>query len=148
VSIILMEAKGQHLEATTAYLVDLGVPVESIGHDRVRGVGRGAVALHDLRRASQPVPPVEARGNHSGAESSCETPRWPGKLCVAYTGAVYPCIFSRRMELGHVAREPLATILDRVRDRRATGIEVDAARDQLACFDCRLTALALGTVPA
>ncbi|HTQ45398.1 MAG TPA: radical SAM protein, partial [Polyangiaceae bacterium] len=150
VSIILMEANGQHLEATTAYLVDLGVPAESIGHDRVRGVGRGAGALHDLRRAPQPVPPVEeTRGNHSGAESSCETPRWPGKLCVAYTGAVYPCIFSRRTELGHVAREPLATILDRVRNRRATGIvDVDATRDQLACFDCRLTALALGTVPA
>jgi MoaA/NifB/PqqE/SkfB family radical SAM enzyme len=147
VSIILMEANGQHLEATTAYLVDLGVPVDRIGFDSVRGVGRGALALHDFRRA-QPVPPLETRGNHSGAESSCETPRWPGKLCVAYTGAVYPCIFARRIELGHVTREPLATILDRVRDRRATGTDVDAARDQLACFDCRLTAMALGTVPA
>jgi MoaA/NifB/PqqE/SkfB family radical SAM enzyme len=147
VSIVLMEVNGEHLEATTAYLVDLGVPIDRIGFDRVRGVGRGALALHDLRR-TQSLPPVEARGNHSGAESSCETPRWPGKLCVAYTGAVYPCIFSRLTELGNVTREPLASILHRVRDRRATGNDVDAFRDQLACFDCRLTAMALGARPA
>jgi MoaA/NifB/PqqE/SkfB family radical SAM enzyme len=146
VSIVLMEGNAQHGEATTAYLVGLGVPAERIGSDRVRGVGRGALALHELRRAPA-VPRIEARANHSGAESACETLRWPGKLCVAYTGSVYPCIFSRRMELGHVAREPLGRILDRARERRATAIDAGAFGDELACFDCRLTALALDGRP-
>jgi MoaA/NifB/PqqE/SkfB family radical SAM enzyme len=167
VSIVLMEANAQHAEATTAYLVGLGVPADRISSDRVRSVGRGALALHDLRRAPAippvaippvaippvaippvAIPPVAMQPNHSGAESRCETSRWPGKVCVAYTGAVYPCIFSRRTELGHIAREPLASILDRARSRRATATDVGALGDQLACFDCRLTALALETRPA
>jgi MoaA/NifB/PqqE/SkfB family radical SAM enzyme len=147
VSIVLMEANAQHLEATTAFLVDLGVPLERIGSDRVRGVGRGANALHDLRRAP-PVSLAPAHTNHSGARGGCEVPRWPGKLCVAYTGSVYPCIFSRGIELGHVAREPLRSILDRARDRRATATDIGAFGDQLACFDCRLTAMALDRRPA
>jgi MoaA/NifB/PqqE/SkfB family radical SAM enzyme len=147
VSIVLMEANAHHLEATTAYLVGLGVPVHRIGSDRVRSVGRGALALHDLRRAAT-VPRIEAPANHSGAESPCETPRWPGKLCVSSTGTVYPCIFARRMELGHIAREPLGSILDRARERRAARVDIGAFGDQLACFDCRLTALSFDEEPA
>jgi MoaA/NifB/PqqE/SkfB family radical SAM enzyme len=139
VSIIAQAANAAHLESTRALIESLGVAPEAIGVDHVRRVGRGLDVVDGVE--------LTMAGAHTGRRSTERTPgiRSPGKLCVSYSGQVYPCIFARFLPLGHVAQESLGAIVARAREARATHTGgIDTLHRKLACLDCQLTAFALG----
>jgi len=122
------------LKSTRQLLIDTGVDPSLINVDTVRLVGRGQETP-----SSSDAEGTTAR--HTGSERD-DAAVWPGKLCVSYTGTVYPCIFARGMGLGNVTRQSLMDIVESARTARLDP-KVTAAGAQLACHDCRLTALAL-----
>jgi MoaA/NifB/PqqE/SkfB family radical SAM enzyme len=140
-SIIVLESNAGHVDDTRALIESLGVMPEDIGLDHVRQVGRGL--------GVEGVAPVTS-GAHVGRSSVAGKKvapgmRSPGKLCVSYSGQVYPCIFARFLPLGDVAHESLGDVVARTRRihaGRAGGI--DTLHRKLACLDCQLTAFALG----
>lgn len=79
-----------HYDRTKHYLKALGVT--SIDFDRERGIGRGKTAAV-----------VDPMGELCGQCSK-------GRLCVTADAKVYPCVFSRFVDLGD-ARSGLATVL-------------------------------------
>ena len=81
--IIEMPENSEGLEATKALLREIGV--QSIGTDRLRGIGRGNVTL----QATDPMREL------CGA---C----WRGQLAIDSQGDVFPCIFSRFHKVGNV----------------------------------------------
>jgi len=98
-SIITMPTDADQAETTKRFLYGLGVT--EIGVDRVRSVGRGSsIAVGD------------ARSKLCGA---C----WRGTIAIDPNGRVFPCVFARDVDLGHVSKG-LAGILDsrRLRDFR------------------------------
>jgi len=92
-SIIEMASNSEDIRATKALLRKLGV--RSIRVDPVRGIGRGSV----LVSANSLNPMDELCGQ-------C----WRGKLAVDPSGNVFPCVFSRFCQVGHVSQS-LASIL-------------------------------------
>ena len=76
-------------------LCDMGI--SNIRVDRMRNVGR----------ANQHVAAQTREENYSELCGQC----WKGRLCVAYTGEAYPCVFSRAFGLG-VATDGLKHILE------------------------------------
>lgn len=112
------------------YLLELGVPKDRISADRQRPVGRGNFAS-DVELLAQ------AGTQHAGERSGSGAPE-KGKLCIAYTGDVIPCIFDRSVVFGNVRSSSLQSILaqalrfDSSRNRRLQ--LVDGA---LACGGCR-----------
>jgi MoaA/NifB/PqqE/SkfB family radical SAM enzyme len=144
-SIVVLEANAAHVEDTRALLQSLGVAPEAIGVDGVRQVGRG-LGLHSVGG-----PALPSAGVHLGARSVRDARaerrgiHSPGKLCVSYTGQVFPCIFARFLPLGDVAHESLDAIVERTRSGCSDSCHgFDRLNRRLACFDCQLTAFALG----
>lgn len=66
-----------------------------------------------------------------------------GKLCVSYSGDVYPCIFARTRPLGSIRSSSLAQILARpltARERRGRALPLagsEGSEDRLSCGDCQ-----------
>jgi len=96
--IILLPENATHLRKTKRFLRSIGV--DTIGADRVRGVGRGE---HFVPRAR---PSEELCGQ-------C----WSGKLCIDADGDAHPCVFSRSTTVGNVLEEDLGTIVGGARLR-------------------------------
>jgi len=90
--IIAMDANRDEVEDTKAFLRALGV--ESVGSDRVRGIGRGNEFLPGV------APIDELCG-------SC----WKAKLAVDADGNAYPCVFSKFIPRGNI-RAGLAPIIE------------------------------------
>lgn len=91
--ITLPQNQGQS-EDIIKFLVNLGVPREQIGVDRVRGEGRGTKHVRE-------------KDGYSKLCGSC----WRGNLAISSDGSVYPCIFARQFNMGNVLKEPLNQIL-------------------------------------
>jgi MoaA/NifB/PqqE/SkfB family radical SAM enzyme len=143
VSIILMSANADHLEPTRALIESLGVAASAIGVDSVREVGRG------LGHGVTLGPSRSWPGTHASRQIARATAapgiRSAGKLCVSYSGQVYPCIFARFLPLGDVSRESLGAIVSRTQKVHAARTDgIDTLHQKLACLDCQLTAFALG----
>jgi MoaA/NifB/PqqE/SkfB family radical SAM enzyme len=137
-AIVVTEASLGEVAETRRYLEGLGVAPEAISVDRVRRVGRGVEVPGSAAEVAAPP-------SHAGTAASLDGVHVPGKLCVAYTGRVYPCIFARSMPLGDIRTESLGVILDRVRaNARARPGDLAALSERLACLDCRLTSMMLG----
>lgn len=83
-----------HYEQTASFLAGLGVT--SVGYDRVRSFGRGAI---DADPSMQ-----ELCGRCAG-----------NTLCVTYDGTIAPCIMSRTWPLGNVMTDSVAEIARAVR---------------------------------
>jgi len=83
VGVIEMDANATEVEEAKALLSSLGV--ESVGSDRVRGIGRG----HDLVSDSHPFNEL------CGA---C----WKGKLAIDSDGNAFPCVFSKFCPVGNI----------------------------------------------
>lgn len=99
VSLIVMESNEDQIDTTLEALAELGV--NSVGIDRVRGVGRG----------QDHVPENDIFKELCGR---CHD----GRLCVTTDGAVYPCVMARSVELGSFERERgLRSILESSRLR-------------------------------
>ena len=143
VSIIVMPSNTDHLEPTRALIESLGVAPSAIGVDRVRQVGRGLG--HGVAGGlAQAMSGTHASRQIAGA-ATVPGIRSPGKLCVSYSGLVYPCIFARFLPLGDVSRESLDSIVTRTQKIRALRRGgVDTLHQKLACLDCQLTSFALG----
>ncbi len=145
-AIVVMRENEGDLAATQALLSGLGLAAVGVGWSAA--VGRGELFEGALppARASEPpdasVPP-DAPPAPPGME------RRRGRLAVAADGAVYPCIFNRRDQLGSVAggrslRAILAApALPAGQDPAA---RLAQARRALPCLDCRLTACALAAL--
>ncbi len=93
----------QRVSQATEQLAQVGG--QEIGIDRVRGVGRG------VRRGEPDV--TELCGNCG-----------QGVMAVASDGSVWPCVFSRWMDVGNVTAPPLESILG--------GVRAQSARRELA----------------
>ncbi len=95
IGIVELEANRGHCDAAVLFVQELGV--REIRVDRLREVGRGegATALD------------EGGERFSELCGHC----WEGKLCVTSSGETYPCVFSRRTQLGN-AKVGLGTILN------------------------------------
>lgn len=138
VNLILLEANADDFEATVALLQARGVPRESIGHDRLRTVGRG----HDA-----PAPPSEAvRRANARPQHGSSGPERPfgGRIAVLPDGSVVPCIFARDRILGNVHEASLDVILEApvaLAPPRALAPDASEALSRgLACVECRVRA--------
>lgn len=139
---ILMRENEHDAVGTRDHLVQLGVRADAVGVDHAHAVGRSEV--HHQPRATRSAP--VARAAHSQTASR----PFGGTAAVNYDGVVYPCLFSRRLSLGSIREESLATILtspepittpaDDLLDRR------DALTAQLSCWECRTRSHILGAV--
>ncbi|MBX9946777.1 MAG: radical SAM protein [Reyranella sp.] len=81
-NIIEMEANAHDVDAAARMLRDMGA--HSLGVDRLRGLGRG----HDERPAQPRLRELCGRCGD-------------GKVCISASGAIFPCVFSRFVDLGH-----------------------------------------------
>jgi len=91
VGVIGMQENQQTLDATLAYLKQIGV--KQYGVDRVRGVGRG-----------------KAEAKASGIEQLCHN-CWMGGITVASDATAYPCTVGREFPVGNVLTSSLQGIL-------------------------------------
>ncbi len=128
-AMVVMPENADHVTETVDFLRGLGV-------DQIAASGSYAVGRGDLFSGS--IDPA-ARGNsHGGSGAPAH-----GKLAVTYNGDVVPCIFSRDLVLGNVARRRLRDIAADPQVRRKLGLTDRPARDRLQCAGCRMTAEAL-----
>ena len=95
VGIVEMAANEGDISETIEFLVRRGVSRYEIKTDKSRPVGRG----------TNLTPPMSLQESLCG---KC----WQGKLCVASNGSCYPCVFARHLEVGDVASQPLAEVVD------------------------------------
>lgn len=86
VGIIKMKENWNDIDQTRDYLTKLGV--RKIGIDRVRRVGRSTKIK-------------SSNNNGEQFEELCGN-CWKGRLCVSENGRAYPCVFSRKTDLGDV----------------------------------------------
>lgn len=94
VGIIAMPINEQDVPHSVDFLIDLGVPKNSIGVDRVRGVGRGQSFIQE--------------SNLDALCGSC----WKGNLCVSCDGSVFPCVFARDQVIGNVQTQRVESMLN------------------------------------
>jgi MoaA/NifB/PqqE/SkfB family radical SAM enzyme len=125
VAIVEMKENSPAIEATRKLFEDLGVAEVRI--DRIRGVGRGSTA----------------QGISSEFDELCGN-CWKGKLCVAPTGDMYPCVFSRSWLVG-TAAEGIKAALEgrRLVDFRST-LRSKLQSDPTNCIPARDDAPACG----
>jgi MoaA/NifB/PqqE/SkfB family radical SAM enzyme len=136
VGVIAMEENAAGVEATLAYLKELGV--ESVAVSPTFEVGRGT-------HFDTPSPVFV--GNSHGGPAAAGKARAEGKLCVTYEGDVVPCIFNREMKLGSIYEQSLSEIAaspGRVGRKVVTRDQfLESCRSGLQCSSCKLTACAL-----
>jgi MoaA/NifB/PqqE/SkfB family radical SAM enzyme len=129
-SIVVLDQNVDTVDATVAELEGLGVATVASAPEKTGGRGRAF--------AWQPTNGKDV-GSHR-LQSSSE-----GKLAIAYTGEVIPCIFNRSRVLGHVDEHSrLAHVLAGL----AVTPGIAAGDDRLSCTSCRITDLALATLGA
>ncbi len=145
VGIIATETNRDDVEETWLLLRKAGVPSSCIGVDQEREVGRGTFRNSEANLAGQFGTPDGERtlGDPTeipgGSSSTHGAARGGGKVCVSYSGAVYPCIFARGRPLGSIRAATLVEILGRGLRVRAPSI-LPVFKDEearLTCFDCR-----------
>lgn len=107
----------QDIPAAQAFLQRLGVDPNSIGTDRVRGVGRGAN--------------LSKEDSLSALCGKCAS----GRCAITAEGTVYPCIMARTFPIGNVLEHEIEDILvgDRFVSTSDTLNRVFAARDHTIC---------------
>ena len=78
---------------------------------------------------------------------------WRGKIAIAPTGDVFPCVFARDLVLGNVKHQSLSDIIVSDSLRQIWGLtkdKIETCRDceyRYACFDCRAKAESLTSKP-
>ncbi|MCO5167152.1 MAG: PqqD family peptide modification chaperone [Planctomycetes bacterium] len=154
VGVILQGGGYERRDETLAFLVGLGVDADAVRFDEVRPEGRGV---------ADAVPP----GPPSGGQDSCShAPQraftrwvdvndglvrgnncWGGELNVTARGEVVPCIFERKLAVGHVDADGagLTALATGERARAVWSITLEECRVcrdcefRYACFDCRFS---------
>ena len=146
--IIRMRMNQEDVEPAKDLLVSLGVDRATIGVDEVRPTGRGCgdslVPAGGQVRMSSP-PSGESMQPGANGTMGCQT-CWSGKIAVAPSGDVFPCIFSRELGVGNVLRRPLQEVLETASLQDLWSIDkaqIPVCRDcefRYGCFDCRALA--------
>ncbi|HXH71814.1 MAG TPA: radical SAM protein [Mariprofundaceae bacterium] len=135
IGIALMQQNEATLPATLDFLQhELGIGEESIRIDPVHGTGRGS--------GVEPARNVRIVPRTSPHNPAAENNGRSGKLAVAASGDIYPCIFSRRILLGNLNRASLPEMLQRLSHRKPAADR--ATMPDLGCHDCRIIATLLG----
>ncbi len=146
--IIRMRMNQDDVEPAKDLLASLGVDRATIGVDEVRPTGRGCGdSLVPAGGQARLTSPPSGESMQSGANGSmgCQT-CWSGKIAVAPTGDVFPCIFSRELGVGNVLRRPLQEVLEAASLQDLWSIDkaqIPVCRDcefRYGCFDCRALA--------
>jgi len=141
---IMPENQGQEQRILRFLKNEAGLPPANIHFDTVNAVGRGD-SIKDKPESSGGNPDHYSREQES--PSRTQETKWQGKLCVAASGNVYPCIFSRRNLLGNIRRQALTGILHQL-DQRCLPAPSMArwkqCRQSLSCRDCQFISYALG----
>jgi radical SAM protein with 4Fe4S-binding SPASM domain len=148
VGLIRMRPNQGDIDSAIELLVSLGVAREAIRVDSVRPAGRGCgdslvpVETPAVVRGPLGGAAIEVRPDGSLGCQTC----WSGKLCVAPSGDVYPCIFSRELASGNVLEQPLPAVLAGAALQDLWSIDkaqIPVCRDcefRYGCFDCRALA--------
>ncbi|MEE9217623.1 MAG: PqqD family peptide modification chaperone [Acidobacteriota bacterium] len=147
--IIRMRLNQDDVEGATNLLVSLGVPRQSIAVDEVRPAGRGCgdslVPSGGGTRMTSPSTGAYLQQEGDGT-MGCRT-CWSGKIAVAPSGEVYPCIFSRQLASGNVLQDALQAVIEGEALQDLWSIDkgqIPVCRDcefRYGCFDCRALAL-------
>jgi len=144
VGVILMpENKGQERDIGRFLHDDIGLDNSDFGFDTVKGSGRGAWFDYtpDLEMPDPDTQDATGGGDAPPAHAH------GGKLCVAASGNVYPCIFSRHALLGNIHETPLSNIisaLDHWRMPAPSAARWNHCLQAMTCSDCQIIAYALG----
>jgi radical SAM protein with 4Fe4S-binding SPASM domain len=148
VGLIRMSLNQDDTQPAHELLVGLGVPAEAITVDNVRPTGRGCgdslVPSGGLPLMMSPPSggEIQVRGNGELGCSTC----WSGKVAVAPTGEVFPCIFSRELPVGNALGGSLRTVLENPILQDLWSIDkaqIPVCKDcefRYGCFDCRALA--------
>jgi MoaA/NifB/PqqE/SkfB family radical SAM enzyme len=135
--IVLTEANISHAEQVRSFADDIGVAVGAAAISFQHGVGRGTYTETPLDFAW----PIGS--SHAGPSRA----PFAGKACVAYDGAVIPCIFNRNHRLGSVYVSRLHDLLKSAPMRDVDVETITEASERwgtmLSCWDCRLRAALL-----
>ncbi len=134
VGVVIMQENAEHIAHLPDFLAQhYGLSSEHIRFDPVNRVGRGDTTFL----------PEHIRIASSHATKTGETRQ--GKLCIAATGHVYPCIFSRQLALGHIQKQSLQEMLEQLHYRTLKQPEERWKRcqEQLSCSDCQMVACLL-----
>jgi MoaA/NifB/PqqE/SkfB family radical SAM enzyme len=113
VGIIATAGNRTHVAPAVAFLKRLGV--RDIGIDGERGVGRGRGQAADMAAAKAGEHLTQLCGRCGRA-----------RLCVTSTGAVYPCVFSRKTPLGDVRQGLSAALSSPALGRFCSAMELEA----------------------
>jgi len=151
VGVVLQEGGKERRAETLAFLRGLGVREDLIRFDEVRPEGRGteraAPASMPSQRDSCGHEPQRAYSRALSVEhgqvkaGNC----WGGELDVTAKGEVVPCIFERKLVVGHVD-EGLGAIAAGARARSIWNVKLESCRVcrdcefRYSCFDCRFMA--------
>ena len=138
IGVVLMQNNADQITAIRDYIVNrLGIDEGNIRFDPIKKTGRGA----------------EVEGSEEIIFSVAHLPdrdqavKRNGKLCIAYDGNIYPCIFSRQNSLGNIRNNSLREMLERLSLRSLASPSASrwkSCQERLSCVDCQMIAYALG----
>ena len=134
VGVVIMQENAEHIANIPDFLAqNFGIASEHIRFDPVNRVGRG-----NLTHLPEHIRIESSHATSIGAARQ-------GKLCIAATGHVYPCIFSRQLALGHIQQQSLQDMLACLQYRNRHHMEERWKRcqEQLSCSDCQMVACLL-----
>lgn len=144
VGIILMaENMGQEHDICRYLRHDIGLDDNDFGFDTVKGSGRGVWFDYtpDLEMSDLDTPDMTEK------EGSPPAHTHGGKLCVAASGNVYPCIFSRHAMLGNIHDQSLTDIISALEHWQIpvpSALRWKHCQQAMTCSDCQLIAYVLG----
>jgi len=165
-AVIMKQNKGHERNLQRYLHEEIGIPWHMIGFDTINEMGRGEFMDYVLDIDHQP-PPTHKPADFNAIQSndqSCEQssssqskdehrdkPAAPtsrtGKLCVSYSGDVFPCIFARQNWLGHIGEHTLSEMMDKLDHRppiKASTARWKSCTESLTCTDCQVINYQLG----
>jgi len=175
-AVIMKQNKGHERELQKYLYEEIGIPWNMIGFDTINEMGRGEFMDYVLDLDQQPprthkpadfedLPsksnnrvgpdvasdsspsPQQQKPIATTAPAKKRTTQRSGKLCVSYSGDVFPCIFARQNWLGHIGENTLSEMLDKLDHRspiKASTKRWQSCTESLTCSDCQVINYQLG----
>ena len=134
--IALMPENIACLDRMTPFLEkEVGLDAKHVRFDPVKQTGRGKF-MDDAKQ-------ILIAPSHAPKTGNLRR----GKLCIAANANVYPCVFSRKISLGNIRKQPLANIIKQLNERKTATPSAErwkSCSESLSCGDCQMIAYALG----
>ncbi|MDQ6989490.1 MAG: radical SAM/SPASM domain-containing protein, partial [Mariprofundaceae bacterium] len=171
---VIMKQNQGHERPLQHYLhEEIGIPWNMIGFDTMNDMGRGEFMDYVLDLDEQPAkthkpadfddlpsspsqnsshvtPEIATQSNNEKPQMVAKMPNITsrtGKLCVSYSGDVFPCIFARQNWLGNIRDNTLPEMMDKLDQREAAKASVErwtSCKESLTCGDCQIINYQLG----